>query len=123
MNDSSPAAGANANTQRSFLRLATALGIAFFLLMVITGSQGWLARVLLEFEVSISPMSALALSVFLPVALVFLVVATVGVEIGAKGAASRNTWNAIAIGLGLVCLAIYTIGVSLPLLQLIYNLS
>ena len=68
-------------------------------------------------------MTAFALSVVLPAALVLFVIVAVGVEISVKGAATRNMWNAIAIGLALTCSATYTIGVGLPLVQLIENLS
>jgi hypothetical protein len=76
-----------------------------------------------DFDVPMSPVTALALSIVLPAALVLLVIATVAVELVAKGAAIRNAWNAIAIGLALTCLATYIVGVSLPLLQLIEGLS
>lgn len=123
MNEPSSAASGNTHTQRSLLRLAMACCIALLSLLVIAGSRGRIARLLVEFDVSFSPMTAFALSVVLPAALVLLVIVTVGVEISVKGAATRNMWNAIAIGLALTCLTTYTIGVGLPLVQLIENLS
>lgn len=78
---------------------------------------------MVDFDVPFSPLTAFTLSVVLPAALVLLVIATVSVEFIAKRAATRNAWNAIAIGLAFTCLATYIVGVSLPLLQLIEGLS
>jgi hypothetical protein len=113
----------NESSQRSFLRFAVACGIGLFVLFVIGGSRGQFGRLLVEFELPISPMTSWALGLVLPIVLALVVSATVAIELVAKRATTRNAWNATAICLALACLAAYIIGVALPLIQLIQGLS
>ena len=108
---------------RSFLRLAVASGIGLFSFSIIAGSRGRFETLLDEFELPWPTITTLALNIVLPVALIALVITTITIELVVKGPATKNTWNAVAIGLALACLATYIIGVSLPLMQLIHDLS
>lgn len=123
MNESSPAVDGNGHTQRSRLRFAVACGIELFSLLVIVGSRGWITQVFADFGVFTSSMTAMALSLVLPAVLILLLIVTISVEVGGRSAALSDRWNAIGIGLGLVCLGIYAIGAGLPLLRLIQNLT
>lgn len=111
------------HSTRSFLRFALACGIGLFSLSIIAGSRGRFETLLNKFEIPWPTITTLALNIALPVAVIALVITTIIIELVAKGPTTKNTWNAVAIGLSLICLAAYIIGVSVPLMQLIQALS
>jgi hypothetical protein len=102
-----------------------ALTVAFlvFVLMGIFFSQPRFQRTLDEFGVELPILSTLALSPYIPWALGFLVLLTVVKEFAMSDRWFLLVSNMAAVGLGVLAIMVYVVGVLWPFLRLVEDLS
>ncbi|MEQ8786632.1 MAG: hypothetical protein RIC55_10050 [Pirellulaceae bacterium] len=108
---------------RSFLLAAVAIALAVCVTAGIAATRGRFEQLIVEFEMDVPTVTAVALSPLFPVALAVLVALTIVKELIPGIDPIANHWNRGVTCLALVALAIYVIGVASPLMSLIQALS
>ena len=109
------------NSTRTCCALATVLTGALFLVVFITRDP--LARVYAEFGIDLSKPTSIAISPSALVAVSLLFLATIAMQFLAGNTAVARAWNRAASGIALVAGTAYAIGVLLPFVTPMYDLS
>ena len=109
--------------QRSLRRFLVACGLGVVTVTLVVGTRGRLSQLFVEFDLPLSRLTSISLSLVPPGMLTLVVAITVVFEVIKLSAAARNAWNAAAIIASLAVLALYGLGVALSLIQLLNALS
>lgn len=110
-------------TNRSFSLFIVASGLMTMVLGIILLTRGRFTQLLIEFDRPCPFLTGLCLSIYLPLSLVLIALATLVIEYSSASARSKNLWNATAVMLSLVWLATYALGISFFLIPLLNDLA